>query len=124
MPATDPEQLHALIEAAFNAGDPDALVELYEPDAILIVPPHGERVAGSDRIRAAVQPTFALRPSARISVLGKLEGDGLALTHARWEMIGDRDGARNRLTGRGTVVSRRQDDGSWRIVLDNPLSPR
>ena len=53
MPATDPEQLHGLIEAAFNAGDPDALAELYEPDATLIVPPEGERVANSDQIRAA-----------------------------------------------------------------------
>jgi ketosteroid isomerase-like protein len=28
-----------------------------------------------------------------------------------------------RLTGRGTMVSRRQPDGSWGIVLDDPLSP-
>lgn len=124
MPARDPEQVHALIAAAFNAGDRDALLELYEPDAALIVPPEGERVRGVDQIRAAVAPTFALRPSARIAVLAKLEGDGLALTHARWEMLGDRDGERVRLTGRGTLVSRRQADRSWRIVLDNPLSPR
>jgi ketosteroid isomerase-like protein len=27
------------------------------------------------------------------------------------------------VTGRGTMVSRRQPDGTWRIVLDNPMSP-
>ena len=52
----------------------------------------------------------------------KLEADGLALTHARWNVVGDR---RRRAVsgGRGTIVSRRQPDGSWRIVLDNPMSP-
>jgi hypothetical protein len=27
------------------------------------------------------------------------------------------------MSGRGAIVSRWQPDGSWRIVLDNPLSP-
>ena len=27
------------------------------------------------------------------------------------------------ISGRGTIVSRRQPDGSWLIVLDNPVSP-
>jgi ketosteroid isomerase-like protein len=27
------------------------------------------------------------------------------------------------LSGRATVVSRQRPDGTWRIVIDNPLSP-
>jgi hypothetical protein len=27
------------------------------------------------------------------------------------------------LAGRGTIVSRRQSDGRWLIVLDRPLTP-
>jgi ketosteroid isomerase-like protein len=33
------------------------------------------------------------------------------------------DGAPIEMTGRGTIVSRRKPDGTWRIVLDNPMSP-
>jgi ketosteroid isomerase-like protein len=56
-------------------------------------------------------------------VVDKLEADGLALTHARWSLVGSDGGERVELAGRGTIVSRRQPDGSWRIVLDHPLSP-
>jgi ketosteroid isomerase-like protein len=31
-------------------------------------------------------------------------------------------GCRSELHGVGTTVSRRQDDGTWRIVLDDPLT--
>ena len=62
-------------------------------------------------------------PQASIEVVSALEADGLALTHARWSLVGSADGERVELSGRGTIVSRRQPDGSWRIVLDNPLSP-
>jgi ketosteroid isomerase-like protein len=39
MAASTPEQVHRLFEEAFNAGDLDGLMELYEPDAALIAPP-------------------------------------------------------------------------------------
>jgi ketosteroid isomerase-like protein len=120
MPARSPEEIHALIAAAFAAGDVDAFVDLHEPGAVTVVPPEGRRVTGHAEIRAALAPIFVLRPQASIEVLGKLEAGELALTHARVHVVAG-DGLD--ITGRGTVVSRRQPDGSWRIVLDNPMSP-
>lgn len=112
-----------LIAAVFNAADLDAFVELHEQGAVSIVPPEGRTVTGHAQIRAALAPIFALRPAAQIDVVGKLEVDGLALTHARVHVVATRDHERIEVTGRGTIVSRRQADGSWRIVLDNPMSP-
>jgi uncharacterized protein (TIGR02246 family) len=123
MSARSPEEIHALIAAAFNARDLDAFAALHEQDATVRVPPDGRRVSGRDAIRAAVAPTLALASSFRSDVVGKLEADGLALTHARWTMIGSDGGERVELSGLGTVVSRRQPDGSWRIALETPLSP-
>jgi len=123
-PASSPEEIHALIAAAFNAGDLDAFIALHEEDAATVVPPDGRRVSGREAIRAALEPIFALRPTARIEVVGKLEADGIALTHARLNVVAGDDDERLEVTGRGTIVSRRQPDGSWRILLDNPMTPQ
>jgi uncharacterized protein (TIGR02246 family) len=92
MSARSPEDTHALIAAAFNAGDLDAFLEIYEENATVIAPPEGRRVTGTDAIRSAVAPTFALAPSASIEVVEKLQTDGLALTHARWSLVGSDGG--------------------------------
>jgi uncharacterized protein (TIGR02246 family) len=123
MSARSPEEIHALIAAAFERGDVDAFVDLHEQGAVSVVPPDGRRVSGHAEIRAALAPLFARRPEARIEVLDKLQTDGLALTHARVHVVTTDAGERLEISGRGTVVSRRQADGTWRIVLDNPMSP-
>lgn len=123
MPARSPEEIHALLAAAVNAADLDAFADLHEPGATAIVPPDGRLVSGRDAIRAATEPVFALGPRVEIDVLGKLQADELALTHARVKLMATKGGESMEMSGRGTIVSRRQPDGSWRIVLDNPMSP-
>jgi uncharacterized protein (TIGR02246 family) len=124
MTANSPEGVHAALEDAFNRGDLDAFVATFEQDATAVAPLDGTIVRGRDEIRSATAPIFALAPRARIEVVGKVQGDGLALTHARWVLHGvDAEGTPVEQTGRGTIVSRRQPDGSWLIVLENPRSP-
>jgi ketosteroid isomerase-like protein len=69
MPASTPEQIHRLFEEAFNAGDLDGLMELYEPDAALIAQP-GSVAHGSEQARAALQDFLALK--GRITLNTKL----------------------------------------------------
>ena len=123
MPANNAEEIHALLAAAFNSGDIEAFLELYEPEALLLVPPDGRPARGEAAIRAAVEPVFAARPAFESRVVASLEAGDLALTHARWSSTVGSDGEAVEESGRGTIVSRRQRDGSWRIVLDNPVSP-
>jgi uncharacterized protein (TIGR02246 family) len=121
MSARNPEEIHSLIAAALNDGDADAFAALHEPTATVVVPPEGRRVTGRDAIHAAIAPVLALRPVMRIEIVDKLQTDGLALTYGHWTLTGSDGGELIEMSGRGTMVSRRQPDGSWRIVLDNPL---
>jgi uncharacterized protein (TIGR02246 family) len=124
MSARSPEETHELLAAAFNGGDLEAFLDVYDEHALLVVPPTGRRISGRAEIRAAMQETFRLHPTVTIEVVDKLEADGLALTLAQWALEGTgASGQRVRLKGRGTIVSRRQPDGSWRILLDQPVRP-
>lgn len=122
--ARTPEEVHALLAQAFNRGDIDAFVDVFEPDAAMVAPPTGAVVHGHDEIRRAVEPIFAFQARMDIEVVGKVQGREVALTHAHWQVVGvDRDGAPVDMAGRGTIVTRQRRDGTWRIALDNPLSP-
>jgi ketosteroid isomerase-like protein len=124
MPASTPEEIPALLAAAMNAGDLDSFVDLHEPAATTTVPPDGRMVGGTAEIRRALEPIFAADPRIENEVVGKVEGDGLALIHSRWALEGTGpDGHTLELAGRGTIVSRRQADGGWLVVLENTLSP-
>jgi uncharacterized protein (TIGR02246 family) len=125
MPARTPEALHTVLQDAFNHGDLDAFAAAYEEDATLVVPPDGRLVHGRADIRANVALIFAGQNRMTSVVCRKVEADGLALTHARWDLVStDAEGTSARMSGRGTLVSRRRPDGTWGILLDDPLTPQ
>ena len=120
MPATEPEQIHRLFEQAFNAGDLEALMALYEPEATL-VPQPGVVVEGSDAIRESL--TWFLDRNGQIALDTKLVlrvGD-LAYLANRWSLTGGTmpDGSPAELGAVTAEVARRQQDGSWLYVIDN-----
>jgi uncharacterized protein (TIGR02246 family) len=120
MPATEPEQIHGLFQQAFNAGDIEALMALYEPDAAL-VPQPGVTVEGSTAIREALR--WFLDRGGQITLDTKLVlrvGD-LAYLANRWSLAGGTmpDGSPAELGATTAEVARRQPDGTWLYVIDN-----
>ena len=53
MPASTPQEIHFLFERAFNIGDVEAILALYEPGAVLVA--GGKSVTGHDGIRDALR---------------------------------------------------------------------
>ncbi|MGJ5830125.1 YybH family protein [Streptomyces ossamyceticus] len=107
--ATEPNDLGRYFIERANAGDVDGLVALYEPDAVLAFPPGG-LATGHARIREVYEQFVAaapvLEPGRQHPPL--ITGD-LALT------------ACTLANGEITVeIARRQPDGSWLWVADQP----
>ena len=117
-----PTEPIAAVETAINTRDIDALCAAYDRAATIVVPLLGRSAHGHHEIRAAIAPLLDLRPEVVISVTSVLEADGIALSHGRWTLVIVDGGCRSELRGLGTTVSRRAVDGTWKIVLDNPMT--
>lgn len=108
--AMSPEDITRLFVERSNAGDADGVAALYEEDAVLAYPP-GSRTVGREAIRALWGKVLAGAPHFEPEMpLPTLISDELALTSTP-----PRDGA-----GARAQVARRQPDGSWLRVLDQP----
>jgi uncharacterized protein (TIGR02246 family) len=120
MSAQNPKALDVLFEQALNAGDPDALLALYEPNASFTSQP-GHTVNGAAAIREAIAGFLSLKPTIALDTKVLGEADGIALMTSRWRLRGTGpDGAAVELTGDSAEVARRQPEGSWRFVIDTP----
>ncbi len=118
--ARTPEEVPRLWAETFSAGDLDALVALYEEDSML-VPQPGEAVTGIKGIREALGAFLATQPTFNLEVRKVLQIGDLALSFADWTLSGTGpDGEPIELAAQTSDVLRRQPDGSWRIVIDNP----
>lgn len=120
MTARSPEELDRLFSAALNAGDIEALMRLYEPQAALRPAP-GQLAQGTAAIRAALTGFLGMKP--QLAVTSRLLGqcNDIALMTGRWTLKGTgADGNPVQMTGQSAEVARRQPDGSWLFVVDAP----
>ena len=109
-----PGDLHHSVQTAFNNGDVDGLVALYEPDAWLFGP-EGP-VQGTDGIRGAWSAMIGMGGKVEMVTQYAIEQGDIALLSNRWTIV--IDGAE--IAATTAEVARRQSDGTWKYVIDNP----
>jgi uncharacterized protein (TIGR02246 family) len=114
-----PEDVIRGFAKRLNRGDVEGALELYEPEAIF-VPEPGTTVTGRERIREALERFAALKPTLTGEVQGVREGGGVALVLNRWHLDGQGPEGPVEMSGTSADVLRRQKDGSWRVLIDDP----
>ncbi len=120
--------------ARFNAGDPDAVQEMYAPDAVF-VPPDGVPATTPEGIRRANAAFLALGLPITVRPRQVRVAGDTALLVVDWELgAGKGEGKGEGADGRGahgavagpvrgtaTDVARRGPDGHWRYLIDSPF---
>ena len=120
MSTATPEQVLESIVTGINAGNLDSLLPLYENGAAFATQP-GSLAPGTPGIRDALNGFISMNGKLALEVTRVLEVDDLALVVGVWSFDGTGpDGEPVRLEAQNADVLRRQGDGSWRFVIDNP----
>jgi uncharacterized protein (TIGR02246 family) len=117
-------QVLSTIEAmtsAFNRGDIEGIMRAYEPTAVVVGQP-GAPVEGDAPLRAMFAGFIAARAHFTFDGHEVVVAGDLAVHLTPWKMAGlGPDGSRISASGLSVAVLRRQADGRWLMVIDNPF---
>ena len=120
MPNATPEQVLETIVTGINSGNLESLMPLYESEAAFATQP-GSLAHGPAGVREALTGFISLQGELDLEVTRVLEVDDLALVTGVWKFNGTApDGEPVQLEASNADVLRRQSDGTWRFVIDNP----
>jgi uncharacterized protein (TIGR02246 family) len=117
--ARAPEDCDRLFAEGLNAGDAAAVEALYESGATLLLET-GE-VATGPAIRGFLDAFVAMKPRIEMNVWRVMRcGDDLAVLYNDWKLTLSGGGAPTTSSGKAIEVVRRQADGTWKYVFDDP----
>ena len=118
--AQSPADAVRLMSERISACDVDGALALYEPGAAF-TPQPGQVVTGSNAIRRALEGFTALNPHLEGQVERVVESGDVALVINRWTLEGTApDGKPVAMAGVSADVVRRQTDGRWLVLIDDP----
>jgi ketosteroid isomerase-like protein len=108
------------IVTGINSGNLESLMPLYESEAAFATQP-GSLAHGAAGVGEALTGFISMNGELELEVTRVLEVGDLALVMGVWSFTGTGpEGEPVRLAARNADVLRRQSDGTWRFVIDNP----
>jgi uncharacterized protein (TIGR02246 family) len=106
---------------AFHRKDMDGILASYEPNAVIVFEPE-KPVSGRETIIQEFMSFFAVNPKFQYPDHEVFINGDLAMHFAPWTMTGNApDGTEIEQSGLSVVVLRKQPNGRWLMVFDNPF---
>ena len=115
-------EIPRLFEERFNAGDLEGMLDLYEAEAALIPQPGGPPLYGKEAVRQGLTVLLAIGGKLELAESTVIQAGDVALMIHDGRLSGGTapDGRAIDMNSRSSDVVRHQQDGTWRIVIDNP----
>ena len=115
-----PGELIPALAAAYQTGQVENMVKLYEPDAV-VIDKEGAEHRGHDAITRQFAELLALRGTMTSNNRYTIVHGENALLSAEWKIeYKDANGAPQVVSGRSAEVAHRQTDGRWLYTVDHP----
>jgi len=112
---TRAQDAHATLAAAFNTGNVDTVLSMYDFNGI-IVPEPGKPVTGREQFEAAIRAILSIKGKMEIKTVYCLQTGNLAVGRSEWNIT---DGQEVKISAKGIEVMKQQPDGTWKIVIDH-----
>jgi ketosteroid isomerase-like protein len=120
MSAQQPEELHRLFVECVNAHNIDGLLALYEQDST-VADLEGRPLRGIDSLRAFLLGFLsAVKQIDGATRKVLVAGDIALLSSTYHATLTAYNGETTSITGTSAEVARRQPDGTWRFLIDDP----
>lgn len=120
MSTQQPETIYQQFTQALNSGDTEAVIALFEDDAMIVPQPGQPSITGTAAIRGYWQACLGFKPQIQMELQSAIQTGDIALLRNNWQTtVTGPDGKPIAGTGRGVQVVRRQPDGSWRYLVDD-----
>ena len=112
---TRAEDAHKTLAAAFNTGDVQTVLNMYDFNGI-IVPEPNKPVSGRAEFEEAIKAILAIKGKMEIKTVYCLETNGLAVGRSEWNIT---DGNEVKISSKGIELMKQQPDGTWKILIDH-----
>jgi ketosteroid isomerase-like protein len=116
MPAKSPEEICGLFQQYMASGDLDAILGLYDPEAIFLNQ-SGEVKKGEAGLREVLAPLAAAKTRFNYDLRQIIQSGNIALMHTDWQVTSPQP-----MFTYAVEVARRQPDGTWRWLIGDPFT--
>jgi ketosteroid isomerase-like protein len=121
--ARSPLDVDRIFVRAMNEGDIETIMSLYSEDTVFVQGPDKPDVTGLPNLRALLLEFLAYDPTLSVELKQFVRADDIAFFSVRWILQGTdpATGEPVTMTSADGNVVRRQPDGSWKTLIDNPF---
>src|SRR6476659_6779672 len=115
-----PEDWPRFFEQYLNAGDLDAVMVLYEPEARFVTK-SGEILIGRDRVRKVVGGMIEAKARLHSRVVRAIAISDIAQLYTDFEgTMKDDSGETVAIRSKAIEILRCQPDGTWKLIVGDP----
>jgi ketosteroid isomerase-like protein len=109
------EDVHAVLANAFNTGNVDTVMSMYDVTGI-IVPEPDKPVSGKVKFEEAIKGILSIKGKMDIKTVYCLQTGNIAVGRSEWNIT---DNGETKISAKGIEVMKQQADGSWKIIVDH-----